>query len=124
MIKLLFIWSTAVSTILMLIYQIEGKEIKIYRDRWGVPHIYADTAADVAYGLGYAQAEDRLEAVLKNYLTATGRMSEVFGPDYIDSDFQQQAAQEAAVTSSGPAKHGVAKPLTEKPKAGSQNAKK
>lgn len=89
MIKLLFIWSTAVSTILMLIYQTEGKEVKIYRDRWGVPHIYADTAADVAYGLGYAQAEDRLEAVLKNYLTATGQMSEVFGPDYIDSDFQQ-----------------------------------
>ena len=36
----------------------------------------------------------------------------------------KKAAQEAAKTSPGPAKPGGVKPLTEKPKAGSENAKK
>ena len=30
--------------------------VTIYRDTWGVPHIYAKTPAEGAYGLGYAQA--------------------------------------------------------------------
>ena len=32
--------------------------ITIYRDTWGVPHIYAKTDAGAAFGLMYAQAED------------------------------------------------------------------
>lgn len=63
--------------------------VTIYRDTYGVPHIYADTPENAIYGLGYAQAEDRLEALLKNYLTATGRLAETFGPEYINTDFQQ-----------------------------------
>src|SRR5690242_5339923 len=35
--------------------------VTIIRDRqYGVPHIYGDTRADVAFGAGYAGAEDRL----------------------------------------------------------------
>ena len=32
------------------------QKVTIHRDTWGVPHIYADSAAAGAYGLGYAQA--------------------------------------------------------------------
>ena len=32
--------------------------VTIYRDTWGVPHILGDKDEDIAYGLGYAHAED------------------------------------------------------------------
>ena len=32
----------------------------IIRDDYGVPHVFADTKADLAYGFGYAMAQDRL----------------------------------------------------------------
>src|SRR4051794_1861194 len=46
--------------------------VTILRDRqFGVPHIYGDTRADVAFGAGYAGAEDRL--FLMDVLRHTGR---------------------------------------------------
>lgn len=42
----------------------------IYRDEFGVPHIFAPTLNDAAYAVGYAQAEDRLVELLKNYRRA------------------------------------------------------
>ena len=36
-------------------------EATIERDALGVPHIYGDTNADMAFGLAYAQAEDGWE---------------------------------------------------------------
>ena len=51
----------------------------IYRDEFGIPHIFAPTLNDAAFAVGYAQAEDRLEELLKNYRRATGTMAEVFG---------------------------------------------
>ncbi len=44
-----------------------------------MPHIYAQTPAEGAYGLGYAQAEDRLDDIYKNLRTGLGRMAEAFG---------------------------------------------
>jgi len=32
--------------------------VKIYRDTYGVPHIFGHTDADAAYGLAYAHSED------------------------------------------------------------------
>ena len=34
--------------------------VQIERDTYGVPHIYAKTDADAYFGLGYAEAQDRL----------------------------------------------------------------
>lgn len=65
-------------------------EVVIKRDVWGVPHIFAPTLADAAYGLGYAQAEDRLEQIMVNYRLAIGRMAEVAGPDYVEHDWLQR----------------------------------
>ncbi len=53
--------------------------VTIYRDDYGVPHIYADTHEAGLYGSGWAQAEDRLEEILKNYLRGTGEMAAAFG---------------------------------------------
>jgi acyl-homoserine lactone acylase PvdQ len=54
--------------------------VKIYRDRRDVPHIYGATDAALAYGAGYAQAEDRLFLmdVLRHY--GEGTLSAFIGP--------------------------------------------
>ena len=44
-----------------------GKTV-LYRDSWGVPHIYAPTVEAGLYAMGWAQAHDRPQELLKNYL--------------------------------------------------------
>src|SRR5258706_13582030 len=69
----------------------------IYRDEFGTPHIYADTINDMAYAAGYAQAEDRLEEMLRNYRKATGTMAEAFGQEHFLSDYRQRLWRHAVV---------------------------
>ncbi len=56
-----------VAALLLLSAAVAAAEgVEIIRDEYGVPHIFASTPAEAAYGLGYAEAEDRLNALLKN----------------------------------------------------------
>jgi acyl-homoserine-lactone acylase len=59
--------------------------VTIYRDEYGVPHIYGDNAEAAAFGFGYAQAEDHLQVMRKDFYQATGRLAE-FGLGSVDSD--------------------------------------
>ena len=63
-----------------------AEEATLYRDEFGIPHVYAPTLETAAFAVGYAQAEDRLEELLKNYRRANGTMSEVFGPSNFRND--------------------------------------
>jgi len=65
-------------------------EATIYRDEYGIPHVFASTLESAAYAIGYAQAEDRLEELLKNYRRANGTMAEVSGPDSYRTDLIQR----------------------------------
>src|SRR6266511_2183928 len=47
--------------------------LRILRDRWGVPHVYGRTRADVEFGAGYATAEDRF--ILLELLRGPGRLA-------------------------------------------------
>ena len=47
-------------------------DVRIIRDDWGVPHIYGTTDADVAYGLGWAQAEDDFKHFYETLLMGRG----------------------------------------------------
>jgi acyl-homoserine lactone acylase PvdQ len=67
-----------------------GERVTIIRDEFGVPHIFAATAAGAAYGSGYAQAEDRLEEMMRNYRKAEGTMAEVFGDSWFRHDYRQR----------------------------------
>ncbi|MBN2308679.1 MAG: penicillin acylase family protein [Candidatus Hydrogenedentes bacterium] len=58
----------------------------VYRDGWGVPHIYADDPHALAFAFGYAQAEDHLLGMLMAYRIAVGRAAEVLGEAYAESD--------------------------------------
>ena len=58
----------------------------VYRDTWGVPHIYAPTVEAGMYAIGWAQAEDRPEELLKNFLRALGESARFDGPKAMQSD--------------------------------------
>ncbi len=62
--------------------------VRILRDRYGVPHIYGETDVDVAFGFGFAQAQDHLLPMLLNYRKAGGRLSEVLGRTALESDYK------------------------------------
>lgn len=67
--------------------KINPKNIEIIRDSWGVPHIYAPTDEEVAYGLAWATAEDDFSSMQESFLTARGRLAEVKGKDGAIMDF-------------------------------------
>ena len=73
-------------------------EATIYRDEYGIPHVFAPTLEAAAFAIGYAQAEDRLEELLKNYRRANGTMSEVFGPEHWFDDLTQRFWRHAEVS--------------------------
>ncbi len=58
----------------------------LYRDEWGVPHVYAENPQALGFAYGYAQAEDHLETLLLAYRMANGRLAAVLGPAYAESD--------------------------------------
>jgi acyl-homoserine lactone acylase PvdQ len=73
------------------------EEVTIYRDDFGTPHIYAETAEGACFANGYAQATDRLEELLKQYLRCTGRMAEAFGSNFLNDDYRQRVWRHAEV---------------------------
>ena len=73
----------------------KGETVKIYRDNFGVPHIYADTAEALFFGWGYTIAEDRLYQIEYMKRVSSGTLAEVFGPDYLEFDKDQRAFLQA-----------------------------
>lgn len=59
----------------------------IIRDSWGVPHIYGDTDADVAYGLAWANAEDDFQTMQETLLPAKGMLARWKGKSGAVMDF-------------------------------------
>lgn len=62
------------------------KKVEIFRDKWAVPHIYAENRRDVFFAQGYAHAQDRLWQMEVFRRLAGGRMSELFGKLALDTD--------------------------------------
>lgn len=56
-------------------------EIEIIRDKWGVPHIYAPTDAQVAYGLAWAHAEDNFKTIQLTILGAKQMLGRHLGKE-------------------------------------------
>jgi acyl-homoserine-lactone acylase len=73
-------------------------EATIYRDEFGIPHVFAPTLEAASFAVGYAQAEDRLEELLKNYRRASGTMAEIAGPDSYRSDLIQRMWRHSSIS--------------------------
>src|SRR5580658_9980146 len=91
-------WGILLIVCFLAALPLAAEKIIVYRDEFGTPHIYAETIAGMSYAAGYAQAEDRLEEMLKNYRKATGTMAEAFGQEYYLSDYRQRLWRHAAVS--------------------------
>ena len=69
-------------------WQSQAENITIFRDDFGVPHIYGKTDADAVFGMIYAQCEDDFPRVERNYIWAIGRLAEVYGESELYSDLR------------------------------------
>ena len=63
-----------------------SERVEILRDRWGVPHIYAQSVHDLFFAQGYITAKDRLWQIDLWRRMGTGKLAEVLGPSAIDRD--------------------------------------
>ena len=59
--------------------QIDPARITIARDSFGVPHIFAPTDPEVAYGLAWAHAEDDFANIQLLVLTGKAQLGTVLG---------------------------------------------
>lgn len=60
--------------------------VEMIIDRWGVPHIYADSTHDVFFAQGFNAARDRLWQIDLWRRRGLGLLAEVFGPGYMARD--------------------------------------
>lgn len=70
--------------------QINPDKIDIVRDEFGVPHVFAKTDAEVAYGLAWAHAEDDFETIQIGYLAGNNLLSKHLGNVGLGADFISQ----------------------------------
>src|ERR1041385_7980318 len=63
-----------------------ARDVTIYRDTYGVAHVFGRTDASTVFGFAYAQAEDNFWRVEENFIRALGRASEVYGEKTLDED--------------------------------------
>jgi acyl-homoserine-lactone acylase len=71
------------------------ERVVIRRDTFGIPHITGETEEAVAFGLGYAQAEDHLEAIARRVIRARGEAARVFGESGLENDFAMRRVDNA-----------------------------
>ena len=62
----------------------QGAEILV--DRWGVPHIYAQSQDDAFFAQGFNAARDRLFQIDLWRRRGLGELASVFGPAYVEQD--------------------------------------
>lgn len=67
--------------------KIDPDKITIVRDKWGVPHIFAKTDAEVAYGLAWANAEDDFPTMQELILAGKGMAGRALGKNGAKRDF-------------------------------------
>jgi penicillin amidase len=61
-------------------------DVRVVRDGKGIPGIIGDNEADVAMVLGYVMAQDRLWQMDFLRRASQGRLAEILGEEYLDSD--------------------------------------
>lgn len=79
----------------LLLFAVRGEEVKlpglqqpveVLRDKWGVPHIYAQSRDDLFFAQGYMAARDRLFQLDLWRRQNTGKLAEVLGPRFVERD--------------------------------------
>lgn len=61
-------------------------EVEVIFDPYGIPHIYAGNAEDAYRAFGYVHAQDRLFQMELMRRVGAGRLSEIFGKEFLETD--------------------------------------
>lgn len=67
--------------------QFNINKIDIVRDSFGVPHIFAPTDAEVAYGLAWAHAEDDFATIQQSYMAGKAILGAYKGKEGATIDY-------------------------------------
>ena len=70
-----------------------ASRVTIYRDTYGIPHVFGETDGSTMFGFAYAQAEDNFWRIEDNYIRSLGRRAEVEGEDGLVSDRRNRALE-------------------------------
>jgi len=62
------------------------KDVTVYRDERGMPHIYASSEHDLYMAVGYVSAQERLWQMDLIRRSTNGRLSEIFGKSFLPAD--------------------------------------
>src|SRR5687767_5308936 len=65
---------------------VNGELVRIYRDDFGTPHIFAETNRGLFEAYVYTVAQDRLWQLELNRRAARGRLAELFGASQLNAD--------------------------------------
>lgn len=71
----------------ILFAQVNPKNVTIARDSFGIPHIFAPTDAEVAYGLAWAHAEDDFRSLQEVIWPVKGLMGKALGKSGAAGDY-------------------------------------
>lgn len=62
------------------------EKVEVRLDQFGVPHLYGNSEADLAYGLGVMHARDRMFQMMLLIHAGEGRLTEILGADFLAID--------------------------------------
>src|ERR1700722_15753289 len=82
-------WIAALLTVLTLTAQSANDlkaPVEILRDKWGIPHIYAQNSDDLFFAQGWITAKDRLFQIDLWRRAGSGKLAEVAGPSAVGRD--------------------------------------
>lgn len=67
-----------------------GQSAEVYRDEWGIPHIYAQNREDMVFLQGYEMARDRIFHMdhLRRFIYGT--QAEVYGEAFLEDDITKR----------------------------------
>src|SRR5216117_2680148 len=72
-----------------------AQPVRVIRDRFGIPHITAQSEHDLFFAQGFVQAQDRLFQMDLWRRSSQGRLAEVLGPNFIERDAMTRRMQYA-----------------------------
>ncbi|MBN2214693.1 MAG: penicillin acylase family protein [Bacteroidales bacterium] len=68
-----------------------ASDVEVFRDHYGIPHVYAETERDLYTAVGYLMAQDRLWQMDLLRRVTLGQLSEIFGEGYVETDLLLRA---------------------------------
>jgi acyl-homoserine lactone acylase PvdQ len=65
----------------------------VYRDEYGIPHVFGPTDTSVLFAVAWVQAEEDWPAVERNFVRALGRGAELLGEGSLSDDYIARALE-------------------------------